>query len=872
MNQGGGKIMASIATNSPIVHMIGNAHLDPVWLWRWQEGYAEIKATFRSALDRMNEFPEFVFTCAGAACYKWVEENDPPMFAEIGKRVAEGRWVIVGGWWIQPDCNIPSGESFARHSLYGQRYFLQRFGRSAKVGYNVDSFGHHAMLPQILKLSGMDYYVYMRPEEHEQHIPANLYWWESKDGSRVMAYRIPCGYNTHQFETSDPKITKVREIAESEQTDQMCFYGVGNHGGGPTIANLHEIAAVRERVGSEAVILSSPNAYFERMQSKGAELPVVTGELQHHASGCYSTHSETKASNRKAEHRLLTAEKLSVLAYRLLGHPYDAGQFQKAWECVMFNQFHDIMGGCSIREAYDDAREAYGYALHIAAVALNAAMQRISWSINTMRPGITVLNKNKDRTLWEQDDQGIPVVVFNPLSWEVEAPVVVTQQMKGITDDEGNPVAIQHVRASRTNGGDKYDTLFMGVLPALGYRVYWIYRNKAFTVNATDEGSGMTVPDLLSGGSSSACVSATDALQISTALLENTWIRLEIEPHTGYIKSLFDKQSGIEYIDGRGAVPIVIDEHDSDTWGHRHLEFRNEIARFSDAEVKVVESGPLRATLRITSRYGQSVLRQDFTLYKESRDIQVKAKLDWREKHKLLKLSFPVRVHEPKATYEIPYGYLERPVNGEEEPGQQWVDVSGWANKGGASSETVPEHLAAESGLCGLALLNDSKYSFDVKGGDLRMTIVRGAIFADHYGQRDDLCEFMDQGVQEFAYALVPHTGSWQEAHIVHKALEWNVPPVHIVETYHEGPLPQSLCGVSLSSEHVVATAFKRAEDGAGYIMRCYEAGGLDRDVKLDIPLLDRTWHSRFGKCEIKTFYIPDDSDLPVYETNLVEL
>ncbi|MCR8636725.1 alpha-mannosidase [Paenibacillus radicis (ex Xue et al. 2023)] len=840
----------------PVVHMIGNGHLDPVWLWQWQEGYAETKATFRSALDRMNEFPEFIFTCASAASYKWIEENDPSMFAEIKKRIAEGRWVVVGGWWVQPDCNIPSGESFARHSLYGQRYFLQRFGLTAKVGYNVDSFGHHAMLPQILKLSGMDYYVFMRPEKHEKSIPASLFWWESADGSRVMAYRIPEGYCTHQFETSEPKVHAVKKIAEEQHTDQMCFYGVGNHGGGPTIANLQEIRAVREKTGQEAIVLSSPNAYFERMEAYAPSLPVVADELQHHASGCYSTHSETKASNRKSEHRLLTAEKLSAAAHCLLDLPYDAAQFRMAWECVMFNQFHDIMGGCSIREAYTDARESYGYALHIGAVSMNAAMQKISWSIDTMRPGISSLDKNKDRTLWEQADQGIPVVVFNPLSWEVTAPVAVTQQMKGITDEAGIPVEIQLVRSSKTNGGDKYDTLFMGKIPAMGYRVYWIYRHKSFD---------LPIPVTTASASFTETVH-TDSLRVTSSSIENDWVRLEIEPHTGYVKSLFDRRSGVEMIDGRGAVPIVIDEHDCDTWGHGKLEFRNEIGRFTDAEVKLIESGPLRATLRVTSRYGQSLLRQDYTLYKDSADVSVRVKLDWHEKHKMLKLSFPVRVDEPKATYEIPYGYLERPVNGEEEPGQQWVDLTGIVHGSCADAASSDKHTY------GLSLLNNSKYSFDVKGNDLRMTIVRSAIFADHYGKRDDMCEYMDQGVQEFAYTLVPHAGSWQEAGIVRKAYELNVPLVHIVETYHKGSLPLSYCGVHLSSKQVVVTAFKRAEDGDGYILRCYETSGTETETVVDIPMQSRTWTAQFGRCEIKTFKIPDHAELPIVETNLLEL
>ena len=168
------------------VFLIGNAHLDVVWLWRWQEGLAEIKATFRSALDRMREFDDFRFSCAAAGYYEWIENNEPEMFAEIKKRVAEGRWEIVGGMYVQPDCNIPCGESFVRHGLYSQRYFLDRFGVCAETGYNVDSFGHNGNLPQILKKCGMNQYVFMRPGPHEKTLPKDLFRWESQDGSQVL--------------------------------------------------------------------------------------------------------------------------------------------------------------------------------------------------------------------------------------------------------------------------------------------------------------------------------------------------------------------------------------------------------------------------------------------------------------------------------------------------------------------------------------------------------------------------------------------------------------------------------------------------------------------------------------------------------------
>ena len=821
------------------IHFIGNAHIDPVWLWRWQEGYAEIKATFRSVLDRMDEFPDFIFTSACAAYYQWIEENEPGMFEEIKQRVAEGRWAIVGGWWIQPDCNIPSGESFVRHGLYSQRYFYSRFGTIARVGYNVDSFGHSGMLPQILKKSGMNSYVFMRPGVHEKNLPGSLFWWESADGSRVLAYQIPFSYGnwwsgSEGDQAIREKMDAVFALAGEQGYDLMNFFGVGNHGGGPTTENIHLIHMMQQEPGGERLIISDPPRYFKEIADVDLNLPVVKDDLQHHASGCYSAHSETKMYNRKAEHRLLSAEKLASLAHQIVDLPYPGNQLQKAWQKVLFNQFHDIMGGCCIREAYEDSREAYGFSLHTAAELLNAAAQKISWAVHTMKEGLTVTGKTKDWLLWESGDAGIPLVVFNPLSWETAAPIQVNKWVRGIEDEAGSPLEIQKVRGSQTNGTDIWNALFISQVPAMGYRVYWLYRDKE-------------LPALPSAR----------VLTADMHRMENDYVLVEFEPHTGYIRRLYDKVHQADVLKSSGAVPIVIDEYDSDTWAHGIFRFDKERAHFADAEYKLLENGPLRIRLRVTSRYNASVLQQDFMLYRDRPDIEVWVKLDWREKHKLLKLSFPVNVEEPEAVYEIPYGFIRRPVNGEEEPGQQWVDVTG----------CLPETKIRY----GLALLNDSKYSFSVKGSDMRMTAVRSPIFADHYGVRDDMVEYMDQGVQEFRYALVPHAGEWMGSDIVKKAYALNMPLIHVLETYHEGVLPQTLEGIRLSAGNIIAAALKRAEDEDGYILRCYETEGRAVSTDIELPMLGRRWTAQFGGCEIKTFYLPDDEG-DVREVNLIEM
>ena len=254
------------------LHMIGNAHLDPVWLWQWQEGFQEVKSTFRSALDRLDEYEDFIFTASSAAFYEWVEKGDPGMFEEIRARVVEGRWQIVGGWWIQPDCNIPGGESFARQALYGQRYFQEKFGTTARVGYNVDSFGHNCMLPQILAKSGLDYYVFMRPAPHEKGLPDDLFWWESDDGSRVLAFRIPFEYCT----TGEDLEKHVRRCAGEIRepfVHTMCFYGVGNHGGGPTKENIESILRLSSDPDTSRVDLRHPRWVLRASLGERAAIP-----------------------------------------------------------------------------------------------------------------------------------------------------------------------------------------------------------------------------------------------------------------------------------------------------------------------------------------------------------------------------------------------------------------------------------------------------------------------------------------------------------------------------------------------------------------------------------------------------------------------
>lgn len=838
------------------IHLIGSAHIDPVWLWTWTDGYSEVKATFQSALDRIDEYPDFIFTCAGACYYQWVEQSDPVMFEKIRKAVQAGRWVPVNGWYIQPDCNIPCGESFARHGLYSQRYYLEKFGILCDTGYNVDSFGHNGMLPQILRLSGMNHYVFSRPSDTEKPGVANVFNWQSADGSTVLAYKIPFSYNHEQPETLAARIEQVAGIGQTLDTDMMVFYGVGNHGGGPTIALLEQIEKLRVQPGFFNIKYSAPPIAMKAMRQNEKALQVVKDDLQYHAIGCYSAMLQIKQQNRRAETRLLSAECFDTLAFSLFGGAGQTAALKKAWEKVMFNQFHDILAGCSLKAAYADAAELYGYALCTAGEVMNQAIQKISWSIDTMGQDKLPRTKEADWKLWGHAVKGTPLVVFNPLPFVVTAPVeacgdlhavVRTPQSEGagpdllaVTDANGNHLAIQQVRSTISNGKTgMWNTLFLAPLPAMGYATFWLHKH--------------ALPDSIKPDSQTADqpgLACHIDLSADGACMENDFVSVLVSAQDGLTR-IHDKRLGKQLLRSPASA-LVIDETHSDTWGHGLKEYRDVIGQFGNGSLQVLENGPVRCAVRLTTSWQQSQIDQDFYLLADRPEIEVRVKVFWREKHRMLKMEFPLEIPDARTSAGIPYGFIEREMDGAEKPIQQWVDVS--------------------NDQFGVSLLNDSSYAVDVKDSAVRMTVLRGAAFADHYGVRDDRCDYMEQGESFVKYVIFPHAGRRQTAGTVQKALALNTHVPIVYETYHQGPLPLSGSGLAISSDNVIMTVFKLAEDGDGYILRCYESAGVATDAEISLPLLSRTWSARFGPSQIKTFHIPFSSVEAVREVNLLEL
>lgn len=810
-----------------VIHAVGNAHLDAAWLWPWTEGYAEVKATFQSALQRLEEYDGFLFTSSSAQYYAWLEEAEPEMMARIRAFVRQGRWILCGGWWIQPDCNLPCGESLVRQGLFGQTFFRERFGVTAQVGYNVDSFGHSGALPQILRKSGMDSYVFLRPGPHEKQLPGRTFTWEGPDGSRVLAYRIPSNYSAN-LSLSEHLDECARQFdAEPQEHAFMLFYGVGNHGGGPTRRNLDTLLRPDAAPAGYTLRLSSPPAFFRAQRESGEAFPVYHGELQHHAPGCYSAHSGVKAANYRAENALLRAEKCSALAAGVLGLP-PAPALESAWESVLFNQFHDILAGCAIPAVYENALHELGGAAETAHHQENRALQALSFRIDIPDAADCV-----------------PLVLFNPHPWPVQALVL---HERGSWGNPGFPCPCCAVDSAAAAHPCQFVSLtalleqrqhvaFLATLPPLGWETYRILPLAGAAEEPADTG---TLPD------------------DPAPVLENEFLRVVFDSASGLPCEIWEKQSGAQLMAGYAAQAMVYRDS-TDTWSHGAGQIGEGGAPFTLDRIRVVEDGPVLRRVRTVCRCGSSRIVQDFTLLAGDARLYLDIRLLWLEQQACCKLLFPTALQAPHAVYGQQFGQIERSLDGLEQPMQNWADLSG---------ET------ADGSACGLAVLAQGKYAASAQGAQLALTLCRSPAYAHHApyllkAHPDDVL-WLDQGWQSFSCVLAAHPGDWRQAELARRALELAQPPVKIPETFHKGPLPQRFCGAEASGS-VVVTALKPAHRGDGWILRAYESEGRAVRTSINLSLFRQAWDASFSPHQIRTWRIDPTGRIPASETDLVE-
>lgn len=780
------------------VHMIGNAHLDPVWLWDYREGFAEIKATFSSALERMKEDQDFIFTSSSAAYYKWVEHNNPEMFKEIQKRVKEGRWRIEGGAWIQPDCNLPSGESFVRQFLLGQNYFEEKFGIRSTVAYNVDSFGHNIILPQIIKKSGMDYYVFMRPGPHEKMLPNHLFKFMSRDGSSVIAFRILYGY----LSCADDIEFHVDRCFEQIDNNNsiMCFYGVGNHGGGPTKENLATIHRLQANSDNREIVFSTPIQFFE--ENKNLELPCVMDELQYHAIGCYSALSAVKNANKKAECNLFKAEAMASIS-NLIGDSvnYPKNELRQAWENVLFNQFHDILPGTSIRSAYEDTFNLYGEANAIMSRLLNNSIQRLTWDIDI-----------------KHIENSTPFVVLNLTQWQQEQPIEAEVPLKygdwDLFDYKGNKIECQIIESESTIDRQVHPRgriCFTTSLPSFGYKAFYLKQSDIPKQN-------LSLPE--------------------SFILENKFLKIEIDKSTGRILYMFDKQSKVQVFDDVGAGPVLMEDM-SDTWSHGITNYCGKILDFEVEDIQIVDYGRVKHCIRVIYSYKNSKFILEYSLYNNMKHLNVKVKSYLSDQQALVKLEYPIYVNAPKVTADMSFGYIERDCSGKESFYHKFVDLEG------VHKETQNAY--------GVSIATDGRYSYSADNNTLYITALRNTVYAHH---EPYICDNMyknctDEGYNEFELIIYPHSNTWKKADTLAISHQLNIKPIVQMESYHKGNKGTEDTFININKNNIVVSALKQCEKNKDFIIRLAEYMGHDTEVAVDI--LDFKINLKFSPFEVKT-------------------
>jgi alpha-mannosidase len=601
--------------------MVGQAHLDPIWLWGWSAGLDEALATCRSACDLLDDYPEFIFTRGEAWCYRQVERADPELFARIKQHVAAGRWEITGGWWIQPDCNQPSGFGMEQQIEAGKRYFLDRFGLFPEVGYNVDSFGHAASLPRLMHAAGQRYYVFMRPQEHEKPLPTRLFRWRGEENSpEVVTFRIAGAYGSGGQAVSEEHLRRALSELPEGITHTMCFYGCGDHGGGATAQLVEWIIANKETFPGMRLEFSSPSRFFAAIADQIDTLPVVTGELQHHAIGCYSVQRAIKTGVRETEHRLRQAEIMAETT----AEP-EATQLDAAWEQVSFAQFHDILGGTSIPSAYPPIIAQLGAASSTADDLLHYGL------------------REKMRAL--PGDPLQRIILFNasdaPYDGFAEVEPWMPWQGGGIPwrllDAQGQEVTCQTL-SPEANTRWLTRLLFPARLAPGELRTFKIER-----VAETP------VPSPIQAGPTS---------------LENESAAVDLGPAQllGF--------PGVQLaLPGLALIPDY-----SDNWSHR-------IDRFPEGPVTspnwyapcLQNLGSLRASLLQTGTIGRSTLRAEWRLYADKPLIELFLTVHWQEERKILKLICPLPGQPAGRLDGILGGSLARENDAKERPLRDWT-------------------------------------------------------------------------------------------------------------------------------------------------------------------------------------------------------
>ena len=654
------------------VHMIFNAHLDPVWLWSWRDGLDEVLNTSYYICNLLDRHPDIIYTRGEAWLYEQIQRIDPPLFKRIQEHVRAGRWSTVGGWYIQPDCNLPSGFAMERQIEIGRRQFSAFFGESSKVGYNVDSFGHSAALPDLMRRAGQEFYVMMRPGESEATLPACLFRWRGHaDGAEVITFRIASDncYCTPEG-LNEQHIRAAISGLPAGISHTMCFAGVGDHGGGPTEEMIRWCRDHRNSIPGVELVFSSPSMYFAAIKDDVAKLPEVVGELQMHAVGCYSVHRSVKLAVRKAEHRLIQAE--SILRSSRIPAKEDDAVLEAAWKRLCFHHFHDTLCGTCTPSAYQDVDAQLGDILAAADdLAAYAFRKRVVEMADDPAQRIVLLNAS-DRAF----EDYVEVEPF--LEW------TRWQPSWRLLDETGRPVPLQ-ITAPESNVNGQTRLLF--------------------PVSAKP-GQLQTFRIVDSGLSEEPHANAVTASHAALLNAEGPSLHLG-EPGTMDF-----------WLPKTLPLPLLaLYDDPTDTWSHNADRFARANKKTAVwQEPTILDRGPLMSALCQNGTIGSSDLQIEWRIYQGRPWIECRLRVGWTEKLRILKLEWEVPWEISKREDGIMEGSLIRQADGCERPVRDWVRLE-------LKTDGTPLHVA---------VVAPEIFSVDCESRRLAMTLLRSPAMAWH--------------------------------------------------------------------------------------------------------------------------------------------
>jgi alpha-mannosidase len=754
-------------------HLVGHAHIDLQWLWEWQEGIVAAERTFEQAVKFMDEYPGFTFSQSSSCLYQTIEENYPALFEKIKKKVASGQWELVGGRVCEGDLNLISHESHARHFLYGQRYFREKFGKTAAVGWEPDTFGHNIQMPQILKQGGCDYYYFCRAGKGKP-----LFWWQGLDGTKVLAFEEPA---TGSWYNSDLSYKQFQEMVDFQTTgnskDSLWVYGVGNHGGGPTREMIEWALAQMKDPTKPTIKFSTATEFFKKLETYDlTKIPVINDELNPIFDGCYTTHSRVKELNRDAEATTTSTEAVAAVAH-LFGFEYPTATFRKSWEDITFNHHHDTLPGSGIHSPY---LKTYAVLERVIAQNKDIAMR----AMETLSLRVT------------PKEGGISIIAFNPLGW-TRGGWVETYLVKSGWDG-GQSLNLDQVVAESPDGTvypvttierhSRRIRFWAGSVPAFGYAVYHLRAARPNEIRqtnlrVTEEGS----------------------------VIDSQFQTVRFNKKGGFISSLNSKDLNIESAKALGRLEIHWERPAGmSAWVLGRIDriqplepFYAETSAGSDY-VDVIFKYRVPAWNNVS---GESIITQRFRVM-DYRDIEVEITCDWKgvgtnqQPNALLRVAFETPFANAKSTYAVPFGAMVRANDNREMPALQWA------------------HIA--EGDAGLAIFNDAKHGFSNDGSTIRMSLIRSSYDPD---------PVPDVGHHVWRYSITATGSDWDDFMVPRRATEFNQPLLSATvpfDAHGDAPLRYSAVDFDQIGPggRVLPTTLKMAEDGGAFVVRMFESAG----------------------------------------------